>query len=64
MKIILLAGVAVCAAVAQSLTEPPPLLRLHRQLGTVSARPYADTGIPVNVVGTSLRPIFWRVPEA
>jgi hypothetical protein len=51
MKIILLAGVAVCSAVAQSQTEPPPLLRLHRQLGTISARPYADTGIPVNVVG-------------
>ena len=30
MKTSLLATLAVCAAVAQSLTEPPLLLRLHR----------------------------------
>jgi len=51
MKTILLAVLAVCAAVAQSLTEPPPLVRLHRRLGTASARPYADARSPVNVVG-------------
>jgi hypothetical protein len=51
MKTILLAVLAVCAAVAQSLTEPPPLVRLHRRLGAASARPYADARSPVNVVG-------------
>jgi hypothetical protein len=64
MKIILLAVVAVCSAVAQSQTEPPPLLRLHRQLGTVSARPYADTGIPINVVGMTAmtgQPETWLI---
>jgi hypothetical protein len=42
MKTILLAGLAVCAAVAQSLTEPPLLLRLYRRLGAASPSPYAD----------------------
>lgn len=51
MKTSLLATLAVCAAVAQSLTEPPLLLRLHRHLGAASARPYADARITVNVVG-------------
>ena len=51
MKTILLAVLAVCAAAAQSLTEPPPLLRLHRRPGAASARPYADARSPVNVVG-------------
>jgi hypothetical protein len=51
MKTILLAVLAVCAADAQSLTEPPPLLRLHRRPGAASARPYADARSPVNVVG-------------
>lgn len=51
MKIILLAALAVCAAAAQSLTEPPPLLRLHRHVGAASVRPYADARVPVNVVG-------------
>jgi len=51
MKSILLAVLAVCAAVAQSLTEPPALVRLHRCLGAASARPYADARSPVNVVG-------------
>jgi hypothetical protein len=51
MKTILLAVLAVCAAVAQSLTEPPALVRLHRRLGAASASPYADARSPVNVVG-------------
>jgi hypothetical protein len=51
MKTILLAALAVCAAVAQSLTEPPPLVRLHRRLGAASARPYADARTSLNVVG-------------
>jgi hypothetical protein len=51
MKTILLAGLVVCAAVAQSLTEPPQLVRFHRRLGAVSVRPYADAAISVNVVG-------------
>jgi hypothetical protein len=51
MKIILLAALAVCSAVAQGLTEPPPLVRLHRHAGAASVHPYADAGITVNVVG-------------
>ncbi|MGA2412087.1 MAG: hypothetical protein ABSG46_17095, partial [Candidatus Binataceae bacterium] len=51
MKTILLAVLAVCAAVAQNMTEPPPLVRLHRRLGAASAGPYADARSPVNVVG-------------
>ena len=64
MKIILLAGLAVCAAVAQTLTEPPPLVRLHRRLGAASVRPYADARIPVNVVGMAAitgRPETWLI---
>jgi hypothetical protein len=41
----------VSAAAAQTLTEPPPLLRLHRRPGAASVRSYADARIPVNVVG-------------
>jgi len=51
MKTFLLAGLIISSAVAQSLTEPPPLLRLHRRLGVASVRPYADARLPVNVVG-------------
>ncbi len=51
MRTILLAGLTVCAAAAQSLSEPPPLLRVHRHLGTASVRAYSDAGVPVNVVG-------------
>jgi hypothetical protein len=64
MKIILLAAFSVCAAVAQSSTEPPPLLRLHRFLGAASVRPYADAHISVDVVGMAAitgRPETWLI---
>jgi hypothetical protein len=52
MKIVLLAALAVCSAAAQSLTEPPPLVRLHRHQGAFqSLQPYADAALSVNVVG-------------
>jgi hypothetical protein len=51
MKILLLAGLVVGSAAAQSLTEPPPLVRLHRRLGLASVRPYADARASVDVVG-------------
>lgn len=64
MRTILLAGLAVCAAAAQSLTEPPALVRLHRRLGAASVSSYADAGIPVNVVGMTAitgRPETWLI---
>ena len=51
MKTILLAGLAICAAHAQSLSEPPALMRFQRIAGTASVRAYADARIPVEVVG-------------
>lgn len=53
MKILLLATLSACAAMAQTLTEPPPLLRLYRHLDAPSIRPYSDSAVPVNVVGMS-----------
>jgi hypothetical protein len=64
MKIILLAGLAVCAAVAQTLTEPPPLLRIHQQPGAASVRAYADAQASVEVVGMAAmtgRPETWLI---
>jgi hypothetical protein len=64
MKTLLLAGLAVSAAAAQSLTEPPSLVRLHRHLGGASVRPYADAHISVNVVGMAAitgRPETWLI---
>ena len=64
MKIILLAGLAVCAAVAQTLTEPPPLLRIHQQPGAASVRAYADAHAAVEVVGMAAmtgRPETWLI---
>jgi hypothetical protein len=64
MKTILLAGLAVCAAVAQTLTEPPPLLRIHQRPGAASVRWYADAHIPVDVVGMAAmtgRPETWLI---
>ena len=64
MKIILLAGLVVCAAGAQTLTEPPPLLRIHRRPGTASVQPYADAHIPLQVVGMAAitgRPETWLI---
>jgi hypothetical protein len=64
MRTILLAGLAVCAAVAQSLTEPPALVRFDRRLGAASVRQYANAGIPVNVVGMTAitgRPETWLI---
>ena len=64
MKTLLLAGLAVSAAAAQSLTEPPSLVRLHCHLGGASVRPYADAHISVNVVGMAAitgRPETWLI---
>ena len=51
MKQILLASLSVCAAVAQGLTEPPPLVLIHQAPGFVSVRPYTDARTSVDVVG-------------
>jgi hypothetical protein len=62
MKTILLTVLTICAAVAQGLTEPPPLLCLHRSLGAGSIRPYSDNHISVDVVGMRAvtgRPETW-----
>jgi len=64
MKFLLLAVVAVSAGSAQSLTEPPPLIRFDRRQGTASVRPYSDTGAHVNVVGIASvtgRPETWLI---
>jgi hypothetical protein len=41
------------SAAAQTFTEPPPLIRLSRSVGTnaEAIRPFSDAGAPVNVVG-------------
>ena len=53
MRTILLGGVLVCGALAQTWNEPPPLIQLHRQPGNGSPmiRRYADATAAVNVVG-------------
>jgi hypothetical protein len=64
MKILLLAGLTVCAAVAQGLTEPPLLMRVHRRLGFASIRPYADSRVSLDVVGMAAitgRPESWLI---
>ena len=53
MKTMLLAGLLAGAGLAQTFTEPPPLLRLNRRPGvnSVAIRQYADAGAQVNVIG-------------
>ena len=55
MKILVFAVLMACAAAAQTMTEPPPLVRLHRRPGVASVRPYADLHVALDVLGmTSL----------
>jgi hypothetical protein len=53
MRILLLAGILCSAAVAQSLTDPPPLVQLVRKPGTggASLKAYANAGVAINVIG-------------
>jgi len=53
MRIFLLAGFLTCAAVAQSITEPPPIVQLTRRPGTAgtSVKQYANAQAAINVLG-------------
>jgi len=53
MRTILIAGILACGAAAQTLTEPPALVRLIRQPGGdgASIRRYADARTAVEVLG-------------
>jgi hypothetical protein len=53
MRILLLAGILSSAALAQSLTDPPPIVQLVRKPGTegASPKPYANAGTAINVIG-------------
>jgi hypothetical protein len=53
MRIILLAGIAACSAVAQSSVEPPPIIQVLRKIGTRTppARQYSGAGAAINVLG-------------
>src|SRR3954447_9619550 len=53
MRIFLIAGILATAAVAQSITEPPPIVQLVRKPGTggASLKPYANAKAAVNVIG-------------
>src|SRR5260370_13994030 len=53
MRILLLAGILSSAAVAQSLTDVPPILQLVRNPGTGGAlmRDYANARAALNVIG-------------
>ena len=55
MKHLLLAGILVSAAAAQTPAEPPPIIQLVRKLGTrlPPGRQYANAGAAVNVLGMS-----------
>lgn len=50
-----LAGILAHAAVAQSITEPPPIVQLVRKPGTggASLKPYANAKAALNVIGMS-----------
>src|ERR1035438_4923460 len=53
MRILLLAGILGSAAVAQSLTDPPPIVQLVRKPGTggASLKAYANAGAAISVIG-------------
>jgi hypothetical protein len=53
MRTILLAGILVSAAFAQTSVEPPPIIQVVRKLGTRTApgRQYSGAGAAVNVLG-------------
>ena len=53
MRILLLAGILGSAAVAQSLTDPPPIVQLVRKPGTrgASLKAYANAGAAIDVIG-------------
>jgi hypothetical protein len=53
MRILLLAGILGVAAVAQTLTDPPPIVQLVRKPGTggASLKAYANAGAAINVIG-------------
>lgn len=55
MKTLVLPLLAVCAALGQGLTDPPPILEIVQKPGYAAAaiKPYADAQAAVNVIGMS-----------
>ncbi len=55
IRIFVLSAFLASAVAGQSLTDPPPIVQLVRKPGTAGAslKPYAQSGLPVNVIGMS-----------